>query len=567
MRTKYPRYTRQTRLRGSFLCLLAIAQVAAAADPQPQWRNIVVRFAIGTDGALHLTERIQVDMPLGIETLERRYWTDAHQQMTFDRLLLVFEDGDAIVTPFQAEPGKISWRIPSEEPRRSFVFIIESTVTDAVIPAWSIPRAELSKDHAGPLSDPKTRLRELLPLWREAAKNPRRRYLLDYQYETPPISDVDQTIQLQLYWPDGWTPVHEITGDTIGRKIDADIFNTARWRVTHLFDYVGDSTPAAIDIPRHAIRTASVVGFPIASLFLLLILVACEIVRRHIASRNLPDDRQLLASFTAEHPEVIDAHWKLKATRPRTEAFLRRMQRARKVAIVITPARHEDDDPMVSLRLLIPREQLTSYERVAIDALIPTGWETSSTDVQRRFADEDLGFDPASLLEIELEAIAAAGLGPEKTPWFSRLTSFALFAGGIALLVLDLVRTGREPALLAVALIASSMVMGVFPALLVRRGMRHTPAAALWLLVPILLVTAVIGFVHLSAPVPIGIYASAGLSLVLFSTIHAHIATSAPRDAGDALRRRCEIARARKLEAPPRVVDEVDEGWGEAFVT
>lgn len=526
----------------------------------------MVRFSIGADGALHLTERIQVDMPLGIETLERTYWTDAQQQMTFNRLLRVLENGDAIVTPFQSAPGKISWHIPAEAQRRSFVYVIESTVTDAVIPAWAMPRAELSKDNVGFLSPPKARLRELLPIWREAAKNPRNRYLLDYQYEQPPVSDVDMAIQLQIHWPDDWTPVRKITGETIGRQIGADIFNAGRWRITHLFDYSGAGTPTAVDTPRHAIRTASIVGLPIASLFLLLILVACEIVRRRIASRDLPDDRQLVAWFKAEHPEVIEAHWNLKATWPRTEAFLRRLQRARKVAIVITPPSHEDDDPMVSLRLLVPREQLTSYERVAIDALIPTGWETTSTDVQRRFANNDIGFDPASLLKDELEAIAEKGLGFEKPPLFSRLTSFALFAGGIALIVLNLVHTS-EPAVLVVAVFVSWVAANIFPALLVRRGMRHTPAAALWLLIPILVLTAVIGLVHLSAPVPLGIYASVGLSLALFSIIHAHIATSAPRDAGDALRRRCEIARARKLEPPPRAVDEVDEGWGEAFVT
>src|SRR3954453_23006472 len=130
------------------------------------------------------------------------------------------------------------------------------------MPAWGITRGALTKDHYTPFHS-KERLLAQLPTWREALRNPKRRYLLDVQYDIAPASEQTTELSLTLEYDHASTPVHPISTDAIARGINADFYNPMRWRATHLFDYQGRGLPAAIDVRRHAIRLAAILGFPI----------------------------------------------------------------------------------------------------------------------------------------------------------------------------------------------------------------------------------------------------------------------------------------------------------------
>ncbi|MEA2491352.1 MAG: hypothetical protein QOH21_3144 [Acidobacteriota bacterium] len=546
--------------------------------------SIVVRFDIADDGALHVTERADLEIPAGVTTAERWYWADAEQRLTFNRLTRV--DGTHQEERFQSPgPGIIKWQVSPG----TATYVIEFTVADGVIPACSIPRGRLTHDASGLLSDPKQRARALLDLWREAAANPRRRYLVDYQYQMPPVSEQGTDIELQLYWSGKWEPVHTITGDTIARKIEHDAIETTRWRVTHLFDYSGDGTPAAIDVRYHFLRALFVAGFPVACLLLWLAFFLREFVRRGPAAAGEVDERFLQDTLYSEAPEVIAAQWNGKPPYPSIERFLRRLEKRGKLRIGIEQ-RGDEQDPLVTLRLLAPREQLTSYERAGIDALIPEGWETTSDAIAGRRGDD--GFDPTESIRGELQRIAIEYGAKNGSPWYSKLTSFALFAGGIYLLLLETVRYQREPALLAGGLIFTSMLTSVWPNLTVRRALRDQLRWALVLLVPALVCTAAMVFVYIATERPPGLYAAAGLSLMLLATYKAVLAATATREPAPVRQRLRDLTRARtflraelKREHPRVHADAApwlqalglrapagarpappDEGWGESLV-
>lgn len=534
---------------GSLALALAFALPLVAAE-EPDWRDILVRFTVGTEGELHVTDRLQVDVPPEVQKLERYYWTDAEQHVKLDRILRVEPNGSSVeLRPGSLDmdghydvptDGKIVWstRDASAKPAalRPMTYIVETTVSGAVVPSWSMSRGKQTLDDQHQLAQPKQRLRALLAQWRRAKRD---RYLLDYQYEMPPASTTGTTIQLELYWPAGWIPVDDITGDTIARPLERDFYNPDSWRVTHFFDVRGPA-PVDVDVRRHALRMLSIVGFPIAALLLFAFFVVRElIVRRRPANAAAAD----------EAPEVIAARWSGKPSYPSIEAFLRRLEKQRKLSIDIE-RRGEDEVPLVHLRLLVPREKLTPYERAGIDELIPDGFDITSEDIQRRHEGTD--FDPTIVLYEYLKKVAAEA--KQKAPWYSRLTSFAIFLAGVALLAMESLRLGREPAALAAALIAASVLTRLWPDDLARIVVRARPAGMLVMLVPIALAMAVIVAINVAGELPLGIYAASGLSLVMLAVVKAVLAAHATR--GPA------------AISPPRTTEPVpDEDWGEALMT
>jgi hypothetical protein len=561
-------------LRFRWALLLALLAAPAFADdppnPPPLWKSIVVRYDLGADGTLHVTERADVTISPQTSTIERTYWSDGEQVMTINRLTRIdpetgevreltrggLETRDHFETPW---PGHVKWSVAEVT---AATYVIESTISDAVIPAWSLPRGRLSRDTTGLLGDPRVRFKEMLPVWREAAKNPRRRYLLDVQYDLPPAGDAPTEVRFELNWANGWEPSHAITSDTVARRLESDFYNPTRFRLTHLFDFSGTGTPRGIDVRRHALRAAAIVGFPLACLFLWLLFVLRELFRSSQAAGDV-DENALETMLFNEPPELIAARWSGRVNAPRIEPFLRRLERQRKLSIAVDPSHGKGDDDegdQVTLRLLVPREELTDYERAGIDALIADGWETTTAAIRARHG-EDF-FDPTDALRDGLTTIAAESGAKAKAPWYSQLTSFALFAAGIALLVQEIVHYHREPIMLFAGLILSSMFLRLFPNTILRSAIRDSLVWTLLAAIPAVLMMAAIAVVHLAPEVPPGVYASAGFSLVLLATYKANLAATATREPRPARARRRELSRVRawaraELATPqPRLRDE-----------
>lgn len=186
----------------------------------------------------------------------------------------------------------------------------------------------------------------------------------------------------------------------------------------------------------------------------------------------------------------------------------------------------------------MPREQLTPYEGLGIQILMRDGWEATSDEIRARKDAEK--FDAEGVLNLAVQNTAAKAKKKKRAPWYSRLTSFALFAAGIYFALQETARLHREPAVLGVTLIAASMLFSIWPNRINREAVRSSLRNALFLLIPLAIFTAILVVVHFAAQMPPGFFASAGMSLAFLGTYKAMLANSAPR--GDAQLARAQLA-------------------------
>ena len=515
--------------------VMSMLAAAAWAQTEPEWNDVIVQFHLAANGTLHVAEQLQVDVPGVVQQLERVYWTDAGQQMRVESITRY--DGDSarplargnldIGNHYESFPGRIVWSVrdklaPHGEVQ-SLLYVIRFTVSDAVIPAWSIPRGP--QDRGDTVRNPLTRVRDAMPLWREAMKSPRSRYLLDYQYDMPPPSTKGTTIQLQLYWANGWKPVRTITGDAIAKEIDRDAANPVdRWRVTHLFDYVRGGVPPAVDVRAHRNRIAAIAGFPIAAALLWL---AFALIGRSRAERADVDERFLRETLLHESPDMIAARWSGRAPLIALEPFLRRLEHQHKISLHIEhrtvsfdDGETAEDDPLVKVRLLVGRDRLTPYERAGIDALMGDGREIDSDEFLERHNGTD--YDPTEALQAELTKAAEESGAQKKSPWPLRFFSLALFGAGAGLVAIESAAIDRNPVTLVATLAGCALLAAVRIVPDARRG-------SLLLLVPAILATLAVAGIQLMTDLPPGVSASIGVSLAFLGAYNAILSSSATR--------------------------------------
>jgi hypothetical protein len=347
------------------------------------------------------------------------------------------------------------------------------------------------------------------------------------------------TVQLQLYWPGGWSPVSEITPANVALRDGDD------YRLRHLFDSA--TMPLA---PQQLIRPASILLVPVAGLLFWAVYLAREFMRRRIGAEQIVDERFLREKIYDEAPEVIAAQWSGVANVPAIETFLRRMEKQRKVALTIE---ENEDDVKVNVRLLVPRTELSAYDRAGIDALIPSGMEISSDEIRERYKNAD--FDPTEPLGGVLKSIADAHRGPIDDVWYSKIVSFLLFWGGVALIGFHF-----EQRLVIATAIASVALTLLYPAALTRK-LRF---GYLLPLAGIAVATAATLFINVTGAVPHP-YASLGVALVILSSVKATMSQSSGRESHEALVRKQELAAARRwMKQAPLLRDDADP-WLEAL--
>src|SRR5436190_2001575 len=455
-RTRLKRVDNKRIRRLLIVACFLLAATPAFGEDEPEWNSIIVRFTIDPDGRLHVSEQAQVDVPPNVQRLERTYWNDSEQEVTFDAITLY--DGDRTIP------------------------LIDS--------------GDLDHAHR----------------WRQQLWPGRAAWSVRDKTETP----------------SGWNPVHEIAPDTVARPIKRDFSNPDQYRVTHLFEEDGRHLLTSVYTPRHAIRMAALVGFPIVGLLFWIMFVLREVFRR---PRGVDDGEQLLREVVYnEAPEVVEARWSGRVGFPTVEGFLRRLEREHKIALTIEPHR-------VSIRLLVPREQLSDYDKAGLSVYLPDGvWETTSDEVRQRRKGAE--FDLDDLLRVLLQAIANTTKKNEGAPWYSKLTSFAIFITGIYFCFQEVVRMGREPVIVAAALIFSSMLFSIWPASLCRYAIRNSLSKVLWLLLPLAITTLAVITIHFTGEVPPTYFGSAGFSVAMLGLYKAILASSATR--GDS-----RLARAR----------------------
>lgn len=459
-----------------------------------------------------MSELLDVIVPDGTTSMERAYGG----AVSFQRVLEPVNDTEAVPLAFDSpRPDTIRWSV-TPGPHR---FVVESRLTDVLFPAIDTPAAR--------------------EYWRQALESPERRYVLDYSYTPPEPGPAGMTLAIHLYWPAGWSPVSEITPANVGVRAGED------YRLRHLFD--SGTMPLA---PRQLIRPASIALVPVAGLLFWGVYATRELLRRRIGAELTVDEKFLREKIYSEAPEVIAAQWTGITTVPAIETFLRRMERQRKVAVTVE---ENGDDVKVRVRLVVPRTELSAYDRAGIDALIPTGMEISSDEIRRRHKDQD--FDPTDVLGPVLESIASAHRGPAADAWYSKLVSFLLFWGGVALIGFHF-----EERLVIATAIASVALTILYPAALTRR-LRY---GYLLPLAGIAAATAATIFINMTGQVPHP-YASLGVALVMLAAVKATMSQSSGRESREALMRRQELAAAREwMQKAPMLRDDADP-WLEAL--
>ena len=494
-------------MRAAAILLAAFAlPLAASADPA-NWRTIHVDLTLLPDGSLSVVENASVLIPSDATVIRRRYWSDSNERITAVR---IEPDGTEIPQAFTMTPwGQLELKVPAGgEGQRSLRFRVETRVTGVVSPVWSVGRGVRQLDRPA-VVEPFDRLREIAAMWRDAAPH---RYLLDYQFFFPEDQN-DLDIQPSLTFAREWKPAHPIDPEKVATVLKFGIQGHGdSLRVHSLVDYGGASVPAAVDFRAHRIRMASIAAFPIAAILIWLAYFGRRVVRR---PANI-DEQWVRDHVLSEAPEVITARWGRWPPLVLIETFLRRMERAGKIALDVCTIDQgtDDEQEIVDIRLRVPREKLSEYERLVIDDLMPKGNSVDSRQIRERHEGTD--FDPMDRARKWLNDTASKVRSGTRSPRLSRFVSFAVFFAGMWLIVLDSVRAHNEPIPAIGTLIFLSALTAFW-------SFRHPLLTA----IPLVAMCAFLVAMHTAIPEPLGVYAPVGVVLALLGSFHALVAHAA----------------------------------------
>lgn len=267
--------------------------------------------------------------------------------------------------------------------------------------------------------------------------------------------------------------------------------------------------------------------FPLAVLLLAgLGFIALTLFRYESASGRLDgtdlhapvDERWLEANVFNMRPEVVGAAWDDATGAPEVTALLARLEGEKKLKSEVTKSGLGwFSTPVLTLRLLVPRNQFRSYERDLIDALFQgSEQETDTKRIRKRYA--KTGFDPSSKIKFGVEALLKAhdrSQAPEKPKPMRTLFLLGAF------LVLAIVGAILHPADLVVLIFAAiasmfTFIVAMIQAVLWQKRLENPVPHMLRFIIPVGLLAAALIFILARAPFRVGPFALAALvALVL----------------------------------------------------
>ncbi|HEY8133954.1 MAG TPA: hypothetical protein VII12_18910 [Thermoanaerobaculia bacterium] len=494
------------------LLLTAALALPATASDDPFWRSIDAEISLEADGSVTVTEKAVVENPSGAAaTIKHRYWTDSDEKV---QLMSILPSDHYKFEPW----GELQLNVPPGVSN----YVITSRVTGVVTPIFAVPRGVRSMNPHDIVVDPRDRIREILPFWRDHGDQPRSRYLLDYQFFFP---DQQQRFELipSISFGSEWKPVHPIKPGGVGSQVKAISGYADSYRIRHLFDYTRPGAPAAIDLRAYEIRSGSIVAFPIAAALIWLVYVAWVWIRSRSTKPEI-DERWLRENVFNQPPEIVRAQWSGWVETPEIEEFLRRLEKADKITLDIEKVNQgtDDEEEVVSVRLRVDRSHLSDYERAVIDALMPQSDEITSRDIKKIHAGTD--FDPMDAAGAWLRRAFPEKKRTSKPPVLSRLLSFLLFAGGAVLLGMEAVRGGADPIPFVATLVLTNFLVAIWPTF-------QKPSLAIRLaFIPLILLFCVVLLVQTITNQPAGIYASVGAMLMTLGGFHIIVSNAAKSD-------------------------------------
>jgi hypothetical protein len=330
-------------------------------------------------------------------------------------------------------------------------------------------------------------------------------YTLDHDFAFPKRDGVIERYELRLTVDPAWQPQ-----STVRDVYTADALAPGRGFVLTIpLRYVGSGTPDAYDGSRP--RDVKIAVFAIAALMVLSIVwfFASEHAKGRFARVDIAGiDEAWLREHVLKYPaELVSAAWDDNIGRAEVVTLLARLTAEGKLE-------SETSGTDMSLRLLVPREELKAYERLLIDKLFYEGRATTSTaEVKSHYTSS--GFNPVDVIKTSL-----ATHRKETMPFAEAPRPYGYETLALSLIAVGSLTPGCFSGALSVPMffvlpIAALVVAGLasIPGLMFRRHMEWGPIAALLCLIaPCAVAASVAAFLWF--PVGTGEVALSGMTIL-----------------------------------------------------
>ena len=438
----------------------------AAAQGQLEWNRTNVVAKLDNDGGVRVEETHEITLSGDVTNAYRTLLVGADQSAVVQGVSIV--DSLGVKKALRNGPDgpdsyqSWSWGLqiwfraeadPPIEPGVRRSYLIEYTLQGAVTPSWDIAAGVEPLDSGTMPRSPLARAREVLASWKAAWPDLHRVYRFDHDVEFPTRGSPNALPELN----------YRFEYDTAWVLLDKDreigvATPDVDYRVQRHLRYLPDGQPKEVDAQAAAFRIAGAFG-PFA---LCLVMLVLFLASNRLLGAPPRGDRQLFERIIEPLPrEVVAARYGNGAMSPSFEELMLRMAAQRKLSITVDKPATDETDPLVSMRLTVPRDRLNSLERKVVEELFGYSDTVATRDIQDRFRGRD--FDPEDLVEQ-----AFTSLVPKSPPARGRVfwvgLAFASFAGGVALMVRALIdQTLKDPGPIAAGLIPGHLFSVFWP--------------------------------------------------------------------------------------------------------
>jgi uncharacterized membrane protein YgcG len=527
------------------LLVLFAASYASAGPRTLRWSRLAITARLDADGRLHVQERHSIVFNGDWNGGERTFRQGVENLIHLDRLSRIDESGQAI---------------PLHEDK-SLTRVDDYGWTSSNTLRWRSRRA----------SDPPFENREItyvLEYTDERILVPADdTYLLDHNFGLPDLPWPIDAYSVDFSLDPIWQPLDSIPPH-IARTNAAHGENVT---VTARLRHTGATRPSAVNF-----------GAPASLRYALLALLAAGLAffgwqfrtREQALGRfaPLPDPASIDRRWLEEHlftfqPEVVGAAWDDRTGAPEVAAVIARLAHEGKLSSRVEKRGWRSDD--LVLTLMRPKDSFDGYEAALVKALFIDGDTTSTQKIKAHY--KSVGFDPVSKIRAPLERRVQEMGKQNAAPKIDRRWTLLVVGAGAGLVVLGAFDGALNilGALVALCVLLTFYVGGLFGAIDYRRRVSRLGAFSLEFVPAIVLVVAVTGFllVGMSGMRFSGLMLS-GLALISLGAVRSLFNLARSRDAGERLetRRRLTAAReyfAQELRKPQPALE---DAWFPYFV-
>ncbi|HEX4934287.1 MAG TPA: DUF2207 domain-containing protein, partial [Gemmatimonadaceae bacterium] len=526
--------------------VLFVASTLPAQDRELHWRRMHVEARLDRDGVLHVKETQTIVFTGDWNGGERAFDYALPQRFTFERLArldtltgreIPMHEGDLdVVDGFDwGDSHRLRWRarLPEDPPFNAD----ERTY-----------RLEF-------------RYANILLEEGESEK----RYRLDHDFAFTDHQGAIQDYTLKLTLDPVWRAPADFTGEFGPLSLEPWYGYVVNIPLT----FTGEGRPAGVVSGAQASQRTALAG----AFVLVLVALTGWFLRREaglgrfapLESPDAVDEPWLERVVFANAPEVVGAAWDESTGAAEVTAMLARLEKEGKIkSRVETKKLWIFSSNTLHMELTVPRGKLRDHERSLIDGLFFNGrTEVSTDDIREHYS--RTGFNPAGKIESRLQQLVDAIVtddAPTPVPSWIPTLVLILAGGGV---IFSNVRARPYDLIVALPGLFGALIAFV-PMLAIARGWRDRVDGAagglLWLMAPLVLLSAAFVFITFTGFHRVGITALAGLALVLLGVAYGTFRMAMWRKGTQRLQLRRAMATARRffaqqLRTPePRLKDE-----------